>query len=84
MVFLTVITQIVKEPIIKRFTGSSWMIRLAVLIEGVIYMFGHGVFFPQAFDTKQKIVLGVGLGCLNIALWHVWDWWQNRKKNAAA
>lgn len=81
MVILTVVTQIIKEPIIKSWNGSSWMIRLAVLVQGVLYMYGHALFFPGVFDHKQKVALGIFVGCINIALWHAWDWWQNRKKS---
>jgi hypothetical protein len=80
MVILTVVTQIVKEPLIKRWNGSSWMIRMAVLIQGIIYMYAHSLFYPGVFNHGQKIALGIFVGCINIALWHAWDWWQNRKK----
>ena len=82
MIFISVVTQIVKEPIIKRWTGSSWIIRLSVLIQGIIFMFGHGLFFNGMFSWPQKIALGIFMGCFNIAGWHVWDWWQTRKNNA--
>ena len=61
MVFLTVVTQIIKEPLIKKWHDSSWIIRLAVLVEGIVYMYGHGVFF-KTFSHGEKIVLGIFLG----------------------
>jgi hypothetical protein len=81
MVILTVVTQIIKEPIIKSWSGSSWMVRLAVLVQGVLYMYAHALFYPAIFNHGQKVALGVFIGCINIALWHAWDWWTNRKKS---
>jgi hypothetical protein len=80
IIFITIITEIIKEPLIKRWTESGWIVKLSVLLQGIVFMFGHGLFYSGMFSIPQRLALGIFIGCFSMFIWHVWDWWQNRKK----
>lgn len=83
MAFIYGMTRILKGFVKKVFAKGRFrdsIIQASVLGWGVVYMLGHSIFFPVTFNWKQRIVGGIGLGVLNIVLYHVREWWKKRKE----
>jgi hypothetical protein len=65
---------------VKHFKLYDTFVRLASLALGVAFMFGYGALFTNYFTAKQKIIAGLGMGLLNIGIYHFRKWQEARKK----